>query len=103
MESERRDEAGDKRPNMEAGLSCLRVSPSEYPRSFSLSTVLSPDRGTSTWGHQAGIGCPAEMGLLEYIRETRTSQERRRRETVLEQAESEAADRAEPGAAPRRW
>ncbi len=98
MKSERRDEAGDHRPNMDSS----PFLPSGAP--FRISAVLFDFDGTLTrpgdldlGAIKREIGCPAEKGLLEYIRETEDPQERRSRETILEQAESEAADRAVPG------
>jgi hydrogenase expression/formation protein HypE len=45
---------------------------------------------------RAALGCPPGEGILEYLGRVEDATERRRLEGILEEAETEAADRAEP-------
>ncbi len=98
MESRRQKESGGHRPSADRS----PFLPSGAP--FRIAAVLFDFDGTLTRpgdldlaAIKREIGCPPEKGLLEYLRETEDPEERRGREVVLEQAEGEAADRAEPG------
>ncbi len=64
---------------------------------FDFDGTLTKPEDLDLKGIKREIGCPPEKGILEYLRETEDVEERRRYETFLQEAEKEAADRAEPG------
>ncbi len=97
MKSEHRDPTGEYRTSEDNGPFLRSGAP------FRVAAVLFDFDGTLTRPEDLDlaaikreIGCPPETGLLEYLREIDDVEERQRYEAVLEGAEREAADHAEP-------
>jgi hydrogenase expression/formation protein HypE len=80
-----------------------RVSSLQLRKPFRIEAVLFDFDGTLTRpgaldfaAIRAAIGCPRGEGILEYLGGLTDTAERERKEAILQRAEAEAADRAEP-------